>query len=315
MTPSAALQSDVFCLYLFIIIGTVCGAGILLAILALALKQNLKSLWPHYRSWLIMVVLGLACVFVGRWATILFFVVVAAQAFKEFAKATGLYRDWWYICAVYAGIIAVVVVCLVRDPVTGNPGWYDFFTGLPAYVVAALLIIPILRNRTEGQLQSIALSIVGFVYIGWMFGHLAFLANSRNAYGYLFYLVFAVEVNDAVDYYVGKFFGRHQLCSKVNPAKTWEGALAALAVSMAMPWILMFSFPHFGALQLLMVGGIVGVGGQLGDLSLSVIKQDLGVKDMGALIPGHGGVLDRVTSLIYTAPLFLHTARYFYGLY
>ncbi len=73
------------------------------------------------------------------------------------------------------------------------PGWYGLFAILPAYVIAAILLIPILRNRSEGQLQAIALAILGFLYIGWMFGHLAFLANAKDAYGYLLYLIFAVE--------------------------------------------------------------------------------------------------------------------------
>jgi phosphatidate cytidylyltransferase len=75
-----------------------------------------------------------------------------------------------------------------------------------------------------------------------------------------------------------------------------------------------FSFPEFTPSELILTGVIVGIGGQLGDLSISVIKRDIGIKDMGALIEGHGGVLDRVDSLIYVAPLFFHMTRYFHGL-
>jgi phosphatidate cytidylyltransferase len=182
---------------------------------------------------------------------------------------------------------------------------------LQVYTVASILLVPIVRNRVHGQLQLIALAIVGFVYFGWMFGHLGFLANLPRPYNHLFYLLFAVELNDIAAFTFGKLFGKHQMRSEISPKKTWEGALGALAVSLALPWLLRPMLPGWGSLQLLLAGLIVGVGGQLGDLAISVIKRDLGIKDMGAAIRGHGGILDRVDSLIYAAPLFLHMVRYF----
>ena len=189
------------------------------------------------------------------------------------------------------------------------------FAVWPVYVIALVLLIPILRNQTQGQLQAIALALLGFIYIGWMFGHIAFLANAKDAYGYLFYLIFAVELNDIAAYTFGKTFGRHPLRSNISPKKTWEGSLGALAVSMLLPWLLWFSFPHFTARDLILSGLIVGIAGQLGDLSMSVIKRDLGIKDMGSLIGGHGGILDRIDSLIYVVPLFFHMVRYFHNIY
>jgi phosphatidate cytidylyltransferase len=217
---------------------------------------------------------------------------------------------------VYLGIAAVGVTSLVQEPQGDEPGsgWYGLFIVLPVYAVAAIVLVPIVRNQVHGQLQSLALAIVGFVYIGWMFGHLAFLANATNAYGYLLYVLFATEINDVAAFTCGRLFGRRPFRSNISPKKTWEGALGALAVSMALPWAMRFSFPDFGPTQLVLTGLIVGVGGQLGDLAISVIKRDIGIKDMGEGIPGHGGVLDRIDSLIYVAPLFFHMAGYFYGL-
>jgi phosphatidate cytidylyltransferase len=85
-------------------------------------------------------------------------------------------------------------------------------------------------------------------------------------------------------------------------------------ISLALPWAVWFTFPHFAPIDLLVVGLVVGVGGQVGDLAMSVIKRDLGVKDLGSAIPGHGGVLDRIDSLTYVAPLFFHYVRFRFGL-
>ena len=130
----------------------------------------------------------------------------------------------------------------------------------------------------------------------------------------MLFLLFAVELNDVAAFTCGRLFGRRPLRSNISPKKTWEGSLGAVAVSLVLPWALHFSFPRFDAWDCLLAGLIVGVGGQLGDLSMSVIKRDLDIKDMGAAIRGHGGILDRIDSLIYAAPLFFHMTRYKHGL-
>ena len=316
MNPKEALQSPVFLTYVWIILGLLAGAGSVLGIMSRFSKKDLHSVWMTYRSWLVMAPLLLGSIFLGRIVTIAALTLIGLLGFKEFARATGLYRDWWMTGGVYAGILAAGVTTMVPHPgpATGVSGWYGLFMALPVYVIALILLIPIVRNRTEGQLQAISLAIVGFIYIGWMFGHLAFLANPTHHYGYLLFLVFAVEVNDVAAFTFGRLFGKHPFRSRISPKKTWEGALGALGVSLLLPWVLQFSFPHFAARELVLTGLIVGIGGQLGDLSISIIKRDIGIKDMGATIPGHGGILDRIDSLIYTAPLFMHMVDYYHGL-
>ena len=314
MTPSAALHDPVFRAYAIFAASLLVVVGLILAIMSRVLKKDVSSIWKTYSSWLIIVPVVFGFIFAGRAPAIVGVTLLGIFGFKEYARATGLYRDWWITGSVYIGIIAVGLTSLCSHPRGGPPGWYGLFMTVPVYVVALLILVPIISNRTKGQLQTLALSIMGFIYIGWMFGHLGFLANAPHAYGYLLYLVFAVELNDVAAFTCGRLFGKHKLRDRVSPGKTVEGALGALVFSMVLPWLLHFSFPHFGGLQLVLTGLIVGIGGQLGDLAISVIKRDIGVKDMGALIPGHGGILDRVDSLIYTAPLFLHMVDYFYDL-
>jgi phosphatidate cytidylyltransferase len=315
MSPTEAINSPVFRLYAGIALGVLLLAGVTLGVMRWVLRKEIRSVWRTYCSWLIMTPIVLGLIWGGRIATIIGFTLVAILGFKEFSRATGLYRDWFMTGAVYLGIIAVAFTALLPSPHGGHPGWYGLFMTTPVYVIALLLLVPILLNRTQGQLQSLALAILGFLYIGWMFSHLGFLANSDHPYAYLLFLIFAVELNDVAAFTCGKLFGHQKFRSNISPNKTWGGAIGAVVVSLVLPWLLRSTFPHFSPWQLLFSGLIVGIGGQLGDLSISVIKRDLGVKDMGALIPGHGGILDRIDSLIYTAPLFLHMVDYYYQIW
>jgi phosphatidate cytidylyltransferase len=306
MSPREALQSPVALFYLGLAFALLLVAGLVLAML----RNRRGPAWQSARGWLFIIPATALAIFLGREAAILFFTGVGMLGFREFARATGLGEDRYLTGGVYLGILAAGVAALAPDPTRPAPGWYGLFMTLPVFVTAGLLAIPILRNRVHGQLRALALAVLGFTLFGLLFGHVAFLANAKHAYAYLIYLLLAVELNDVAAFLTGKLFGRHALRSAISPKKTWEGALGALAVSLALPWALWFTFPHLGPPDLLAVGLIVGVGGQLGDLAISVLKRDLGIKDMGSAIPGHGGVLDRIDSLIYVAPLFFHYLRY-----
>jgi phosphatidate cytidylyltransferase len=297
MSPSEALRSPVVLFYLALILGLLLVAGFVLALL----RKRADRAWQAYRGWLFLVPITTVPILLGRETTIFFFTAVGLLGFLEFARATGLSNDRYLTGGVSLGILAAGALALIPD--------LELFMVLPLFVISSLLLIPILANRAEGQLQALALATLGFILFGWMFGHVAFLANAEHAYAYLGYLLFAVEVNDIAAFLTGKLFGRHVLRSNLSPKKTWEGSLGALAVSLALPWALWFTFPHLQPIDLLALGLLVGIGGQVGDLTVSVIKRDLGIKDMGAAIPGHGGILDRIDSLIYVAPLVFHYLR------
>ncbi len=294
-------------------------AGILLAVCRWGLRRPLPGVEQTYRSWWIMLALAMLFVAPGRATMIAGVTLLSLACFGEFARATGLYRDWWLSGGVVVGILAVATSSWVSDPRLGTHGWYGLFSVLPAYATALLLAIPVLRGKSRGQLQRVSLSIVGFLYFGWMLGHLGFLANADGAQGYLLFLLMAVVLTDVAGFTCGKLlsrvFGRRPLAPEISPNKTWAGFLGALAVALTLPWLLSFSFPPcFGTGPKILLGLIVGLGGQLGDLTISFIKRDLGIKDMGTAIPGHGGILDRCDSLVYVTPLFFHLVRWYCGL-
>jgi phosphatidate cytidylyltransferase len=167
-------------------------------------------------------------------------------------------------------------------------------------------------NRYEGAIQNISLSVVGLIYFGWFTGHLAYLSQSDFGYGYLLYVLVATQLNDAMAFLWGKLFGK-TTWTVLSPKKTVEGSILALFSSVGIAFLNWpIAFPHFQWWLVLIVGLLVGVGGQVGDLVMSAFKRDLGIKDFGTLLPGHGGILDRIDSLLWVGPLFLHTARFFH---
>src|SRR5205814_5689296 len=267
MSPQIALHDPIFRAYFWIVLISLAIGGATLGFLRVVLKKDTASMFRTYWSWIFMAGIGLIVVFLGRIPTILGVTLLAIYAFKEFARASGLYRDWWMTGAVYAGIVTVGISSVISHPRGEEPGtgWYGFFVAVPVFEIALILFIPILRNRARGELQRMSLAIVGFIYIGWMFGHPGCLANARNAYGFVCFIIFATGVSDVAAFTFGKIFGRHPLRSEISPNKTWEGALGAFAVAMILPWLLRFSFPFFGTRELILTGLIVGISGQLGD--------------------------------------------------
>jgi phosphatidate cytidylyltransferase len=175
--------------------------------------------------------------------------------------------------------------------------------------VVAVLAAPVWRGTPDAARS--ANTLLAVMYIGWLLGF-GILLHHTSALGdeLVLYVVGVTWVGETVAYLVGSAVGRHKLAPVISPKKSVEGALAQLAASIATgaalgAWLL----PTCGAGVWLGAGALLGVVGQFGDLAESAIKRSTGTKDTGALIPGHGGVLDRIDSLLFNLPAFYYFSR------
>jgi len=125
------------------------------------------------------------------------------------------------------------------------------------------------------------------------------------------FLVFVTEMSDVLQYVWGKLLGRHKILPTISPNKTWEGFIGGVLSTAVLSLAVRFLTP-FPVWETFVVSLLITVTGFFGGAVMSAVKRDIGVKDFGALIPGHGGILDRVDALCYSAPLFFHYVRYFY---
>jgi len=212
--------------------------------------------------------------------------------------------------------IVVIGILLVTFAELDN--WYRLFVALFSLTVALIAIGGLIPDQPKGYIQRVGLGVLGFALFGSALGNLGYMANDWNYRPMLLLVIFAVELNDIFAYICGHLFGRRKFVPNTSPNKTVGGALGALILTTPLVGVI----AHFiwtdttldNPICLIGLGIIVSVVGQFGDLMLSSIKRDLGIKDTAKLIPGHGGLLDRFDSLILVAPAVFHYVNYFVGI-
>jgi phosphatidate cytidylyltransferase len=193
-----------------------------------------------------------------------------------------------------------------------------FIIFIPVYVFLFIPVRLVLTEDTKGFLASTASIHWGLMAFVFGLSHLAFLSTMPMVAGLevggptlLLFLVIVTEMNDVFQFIWGKSIGRRKIMPRVSPNKTAEGFWGGILTTTVGSLFLRFLTP-FGVVETLFFSFLIAVMGFFGDVVMSAIKRDVGIKDFGHCIPGHGGALDRVDSLCYTAPLFFHLIRYFY---
>jgi phosphatidate cytidylyltransferase len=271
------------------------------------------ELRQRVRSWWLMVAVFAAAMSLNRNVSLAFFAFVSFLALKEYLSLIPTRRAdrrvlFW----------AYLAIPLQYLWIAGE--WYGMFIiFIPVYAFLFLPMRMVLIGETQEFLRAAGTLHWGLMTMVFSISHVAFLlvlpeakTTVAGGAGLVLFLVLLTESNDVAQYVWGKLLGRHRIIPKVSPNKTWEGFIggflttAGLSVLLA-PWLTPLTVAHA-----LIAGLLIGWAGFIGDVVISALKRDIGVKDSGALIPGHGGILDRIDSLTYTAPLFFHFLRYLY---
>jgi phosphatidate cytidylyltransferase len=285
------------------------GYAVILLIMTLILKlqhKSVKKMWVRYFTWFLIIPPILIPLI---YSTVIFqavIFIVSILAYREYSNVVGLWKDKYYFIFCYLGIIATFVPVFINR--------FGFFQVMPIYLVIFSLLIPIMRGEFEHMIQKACLAILGVIYFGWFFAHIAYMKNLDNGIAYIFFLLILTEVNDASAYIFGKLLGKNKLLPKISPNKTNEGFLGGLLVVIVLSFFLKPITPQFNPLHRVIFATVISVGGTCGDLVMSFIKRDLQIKDFGGILPGHGGLLDRFDSVVFVAPLFFHIVNLFYGI-
>ena len=180
-------------------------------------------------------------------------------------------------------------------------------------LVIGALLSELFKGRPKPTL-SIGATLLGGIYVGWLSSYVTLLhgvdlpivhipiAHTTSGEWLVLFVSAATWLSDSGALFFGKGLGRHEMAPNISPAKTWEGSIGGLAMSL-LGGALIGSWIHLQLPFSLGLALLCGISGQIGDLCESALKRDLGVKDFGDVIPGHGGILDRIDSILFSAPL------------
>lgn len=276
-------------------------------------EKNYTELKQRIKSWWVITLLFSTSLLLSPGIAVIFFGFVSFLALKEYLSLIPTRRaDRRVLFWAYLAIILQYYWIYSQ--------WYGMFlVFIPVYMFLILPMRMVILGEIQGFLKAIGTLHWGLMLTVFNLSHVAYLLRLplignpiAGGAGLLLYLLFLTALNDISQYLWGKSLGKHKVLPTVSPNKTWEGLLGGiittviLAVILA-PWLTPFDLIHsFG------LGLLLGIAGFIGDVTVSALKRDLGVKDSGNLLPGHGGILDRIDSLTYTAPLFFHFTVYFY---
>lgn len=295
----------------FLIFGLLTFASLLFFVFGkIKPNANLKELKDRTKSWWVMAIVFICATLINTTISYFAIALLSFIAFRELYSVLGFrHTDRRAIFWAFLSIPIQYYLAYI--------GWYGaYIIFIPVVMFLFLPLRLVLKGDTAGITKS--MSILHWILMLTVFGisHMAYLLSlpeiegfASGGRGLLLFLVFLTEFNDVMQFTWGKIFGKHKIIPKVSPNKTWEGFIGGVISTTIIGYFLGFLTP-LNVNQVVFVSFMIAISGFFGDVVMSSIKRDIGVKDMASTIPGHGGVLDRIDSLAYTAPVFFHIVYY-----
>ncbi len=295
-TPIAAALASIY--------GLLSAASIIVYIKGLIARAgDHRELVDRMQSWWTIVTVLAGAFLAGPTATLVLFAVIGFMALREYLTLLPTRReDRPLQFAAYAAVPVCFYLLYRGETLVAS-------AALPILLLLASALTGFSKGRTDGYIDAAGRVFWGVMLIAFGFGHTAYLLSLEPAatgIGLLLLLILLSQLNDVAQYVTGRSFGGRKILPRVSPNKTWSGFLSGVAVTALAGAIAAPALTPLTTTGGLIVGGLIAVAGFCGDATISAAKRDLKVKDCGRLLPGHGGVLDRIDGLIFAAPVFCH---------
>jgi phosphatidate cytidylyltransferase len=285
------------------VVGSILLAGFLLLLVAEHRHlQHLhrRVLFQRWAVWAVIAPVYSVAVLGGVAPMLVLVSLLVGQALREYARLVGL-------PPLYLAIMLAMGLLMGPLAIWSPLAFYGI---LPLLLIAATLQ-PLLTQDVQEGIRWLALAALGFAYVALLLGHVLLIdVWVPSGHGLLLVLGLSIALSDVGAFVAGRLFGRHRLAPVVSPNKTWEGIAGNVIGAYAGAWLMHFAFP-VGLVPLVTAALplVVAIGCVWGDLIESLFKREFGMKDAGTWLPGFGGLLDRIDSLIVVAPLSYYLVR------
>ncbi|MGE0632044.1 MAG: phosphatidate cytidylyltransferase [Pseudobdellovibrionaceae bacterium] len=254
--------------------------------------------WASIKSWLIAAPLFfLAFGSPEPWPLVIL-TLIALLGAKVFLQLVGMYHRSYFVWIVYFGIIALAY-CIHAQRV-------DLYNLMPMIVLGALCLVPLIRNNYKRMLQYISLALICFVFLGWAFMHLGLIMQFPSGIYQFMYLIILTEFCDNTNLALSRHLGSGVIFDGINQKRTYVSTVVAIALTILLAYAMRHLLPDSAERYWHVAGLVAALAGLIGDLVLTVIRRDLGIRIMGPFIIGRGDFLSRVDRLIFVAPIYYY---------
>lgn len=261
-------------------------------------STHFRAGWASVKSWFFLAPLILFVLALPSPWPLLALTLVSISSIKVFFQMSGMYHRSWFVWISYIFTLLLgLTIYLGAD---------EIFNILPMIFLGTICWIPLLRNSYQRMIQYIALSLMAFTFFGWSLMHLGRLLMLGSGPYIVLYLYLLTEISENVSLSSGRFFGKIKPFATISPRLTLEGVLISLMVTLLVAWGMRHLLPDRSERFWIAAGLAAAVLGRFGDLFLSVIRRDLGIRDTGVFIIGRGDILARVDKLIFVGPIYYY---------
>lgn len=279
-----------------LIVLAVIFAGALINFLLRKKNQYSMVAWASIKSWLVFAPIMFGLMGLPSPIPFLALTLFAIFGAKAYFQIMGMFHKSSFVYICYLGIIGLAACSYYDNLIVYNV--------MPMFVLGMLCMVPLIKREYKNMIQYMSLTLLGFIFLGWSFMHLALLLNFENGIYQLMYLIILTEFCDNTNLAISGYFRGEKILAELSQRRTFLSTAVSILMTVVLAYAMRHLLPDRGEKYWLASGLVASFGGVIGDLVMAVFRKDAGVKIVGPFVLGRGDFLQRMDRLIFVAPIF-----------